>query len=242
MFRAFAKITVFPLVILLAENGVAQNSNETQELIHVPSDPKSKYYLLNLEVRPNGDLEVTTRRNGLSGKSYSVRLVRCEPLLFGYIADGFDFEGRSEKVENLVRDENPRMSKLVTGSISDVISRYSCKKSISNITNKQQSTKEIPLKKPSQSLTNKELLWVEKTKQGIRKHLNGTAKSSFRNVSFHYFENKIPIVCGEVNSVDSSGRKTGFQGFIGSGDSLVFVEREFSGGEFKNTYNMLCKD
>ena len=148
MLRAFAKIAVLPLVILLAGNGVAQNSNETQESIHVPSDSKSEYYLLNLEARPNGDLEVTTRRNGLSGKSYSVRLVRCDPLLFGYIADGFDFGGRPEKVENLVRDENPRMSKLVTGSISDVISRYSCKKSISNITNEQQSTKEIPLKKP----------------------------------------------------------------------------------------------
>lgn len=87
--------------------------------IIVPSDAKAKYFVYDLAKRDDGMVEISTRREGPSGTSYTVRLVQCSPLRFATLADG-------ETREGLVRATSPDFSELVTGSISDVVSRYAC--------------------------------------------------------------------------------------------------------------------
>ncbi|KMK66035.1 hypothetical protein [Puniceibacterium sp. IMCC21224] len=87
--------------------------------IKIPSDPKAMYFVLGIDGRTDGRIEITTRREGPSGTSFAIRLVQCEPLLFGYIADG-------DSQADLVREPAPEMTELVDGSISDVISKAAC--------------------------------------------------------------------------------------------------------------------
>lgn len=115
-----AIIFILSLCLINSDEAASETSN-LNERIQVPSDSRASYFLIKLAARKSGDLEITTKRLGPSGTSYSVRLVRCSPLSFGYIADG-------ESVETLKRDEAPKLSSLVGGSISDVISRYACNK------------------------------------------------------------------------------------------------------------------
>jgi len=64
-------------------------------------------------------IEISTRRDGPSGKSFAIRLVQCEPLRLGYIAEG-------DSEADLVRDPAPKLTQLVNGSISDVVAKHAC--------------------------------------------------------------------------------------------------------------------
>ncbi|WP_152599623.1 hypothetical protein [Hoeflea sp. BAL378] len=90
-----------------------------EEMINVPSDPKAKYFVVKNDTRVDGMVEVTTRREGPSGTSFAIRLIQCEPLLSGYIAEG-------DTVSDLTHKNRPTLSELVDGSISDVIAKYAC--------------------------------------------------------------------------------------------------------------------
>ena len=48
------------------------------------------------------------------------------------------------------------------------------------------------------------------------------------------------MVCGQVNEKNSFGAYIGYQGFIGSGDVLVFLVNEMEAGEFVKAWNEMC--
>ncbi len=89
------------------------------ERLSIPSDPKANYFVTGMDKRTDGMIEISTRREGPSGKSFAIRLVQCEPLLFGYIAEG-------DSEADLVRDPAPKLTQLVNGSISDVVAKHAC--------------------------------------------------------------------------------------------------------------------
>jgi hypothetical protein len=104
------------------ETGASRDATaQTVEQISVPSDPKARYFVTKIDAHAAGMIEISTRREGPSGTSFAIRQVKCEPLRFAYIAEG-------DSETNLVRDSTPVFSKLVDGSISDVVARYACAK------------------------------------------------------------------------------------------------------------------
>jgi len=108
-----------PQVTEVGDNGPATNITSTGELLSVPSDPKARYFVTEIVRRDDKLMEIATRREGPSGTSYAIRLVQCQPLKFGYIAD-------ADSPDGIVRNEAPEMSDLVSGSISDIVSRWAC--------------------------------------------------------------------------------------------------------------------
>ena len=110
------KVMVASIISFVA----SQSPSFAEVQVLVPSDPKANYFVLDLFGTGEGIFEITTRREGPSGISYAIRKVTCDPFMFGYIADSDDEAGLE------IRDDNPEMSELVSGSISDVISRYAC--------------------------------------------------------------------------------------------------------------------
>ncbi|MFM9847084.1 MAG: hypothetical protein ACKVP3_07980 [Hyphomicrobiaceae bacterium] len=87
--------------------------------IPIPSDAKARYTMLSL--RNEGELvSVETRRDGPSGTSYARRLVDCRRMLSKYTATG-------DTQEDLKRSKPAeKMTPMVEGSISDVVSRFAC--------------------------------------------------------------------------------------------------------------------
>jgi len=116
--RKYAFLSFICFFVLV---GVFANVAETVEVLKIDSDPKASYYVTDTEILSEKLVEISTRREGSSGTSYAIRLVQCDPLRFGYIADG-------DSLNELVRDETPKMGALVSDSISDVISRHACTK------------------------------------------------------------------------------------------------------------------
>lgn len=123
---------LFTLIACLVIVGVAAPSSESEhqsaksavspaqgEPLAVPSDQKAKYFVIGMDKRTDGMVEISTRREGPSGNSFAIRLVQCEPLRFGYIAEG-------DSIADLVRDPSPKLTELVTGSISDVVAKLAC--------------------------------------------------------------------------------------------------------------------
>lgn len=100
------------------------------------------------------------------------------------------------------------------------------------------STNPVPVKNSSGlSDQRKQALWIEETKDGVRRRLKDAGSAEFRNVFFNEYEDG-PIVCGEVNSKNGFGGYTGFQHFVGSGTKLVFLEEEVDG--FSEVWNEMC--
>ncbi len=102
-----------------SESAVAAVSVQESQALVVPSDSNAKYYVRGIVRRSDGLIEIDTRREGPSGTSFAVRLVQCEPLLSGYIAE-------ADTEADLVRNPAPELSVLVADSISDVIAKHAC--------------------------------------------------------------------------------------------------------------------
>ncbi|MGB4106633.1 MAG: hypothetical protein WBK55_02425 [Alphaproteobacteria bacterium] len=92
------------------------------ESILVPSDSKASYEALSVKKLDNNQVKIVTKRIGSSGESYSKRLVDCNSMTFKYLGDGDTLD------EMEASKPSPNMSELVSGSISDVVSRYACSK------------------------------------------------------------------------------------------------------------------
>ncbi len=86
----------------------------------------------------------------------------------------------------------------------------------------------------------KQIAWIGLSKDAVRSRLREPSSATFRNVIFHVYEGRMPMVCGEVNAKNGFGGYTGYQGFIASGDALVFLESELEAGEFVKSWNMIC--
>jgi len=87
--------------------------------LSVASDASAKYFVTGIDRRTDGLVEISTRREGSSGTSFAIRLVQCDPLRFGYIAE-------SDTEAELVRDPSPQLTELVAGSVSDVVAKHAC--------------------------------------------------------------------------------------------------------------------
>ena len=87
------------------------SSNEVESEVIVPSDPKAKYYVLDI----NGTKEnpiLTTKRVGPSGTSYSKRLFDCRTRAMKYLGDG-------DTLEEMNRSKpDPNMAPIIEGSIA----------------------------------------------------------------------------------------------------------------------------
>jgi hypothetical protein len=85
---------------------------------------------------------------------------------------------------------------------------------------------------------NREAIWIETTKDGVRSRLKDPGSAVFKDVYFKDYE-ATPMVCGKVNSKNGFGGMTGFQRFVASGSELVFLEEEVS--DFNKAWNKICK-
>lgn len=98
-------------------------ASEPGDAIDVPSDPGVGYRLLDVSPGKNGNLIAISRREGKSGVSYARREIDCTAMTFRYLGEG-------DTLEQAKADSpNPGdMGVLTDGSISDVISKYACRK------------------------------------------------------------------------------------------------------------------
>ncbi len=71
----------------------------------------------------------------------------------------------------------------------------------------------------------------------IKKRLKDPESAQFRNSAF--YNSKVPVVCGEVNSKNGFGGYTGFQRFVAAG-KVVVVESEMARGEMNKVWAQLC--
>lgn len=59
----------------------------------IEADPGVEYVIFDVIERPDGLIEVLSRRSGKSGISYAKRLVNCSNWTFKYLADADTIEG-----------------------------------------------------------------------------------------------------------------------------------------------------
>jgi hypothetical protein len=96
-----------------------------QNIVEIPikvgSDPRAKYFLL--DIRRTGDnlIEVLTLRDGPSGKSYAVREIKESSLSFRYLAEG---DSPLELIANRVQKRIGEFCALESESISDCVCRF----------------------------------------------------------------------------------------------------------------------
>ncbi|WP_417824194.1 hypothetical protein [Thalassospira lucentensis] len=101
---------------------LVSNSSAQAQAISVPSD-SANYELLDLSNRADGTVEITTKRQGKSGESYSKRLVDCKNWTAKYLGDGDSLDKMKAS------KPDAEMWPLTKGSISSHIAAYACKHS-----------------------------------------------------------------------------------------------------------------
>jgi hypothetical protein len=87
----------------------------------VPND-RATYTVLALSRRSDGIVEISTRRSGPSGVSYSESAIDCDARLSGYIR-----EGDSLAAFKSAPRQSPQLERLVVGSLADMRARWACK-------------------------------------------------------------------------------------------------------------------
>lgn len=90
------------------------------ENIVVPSDPTAKYYLLYLERRSDGLIEIVSRREGRSGISYAKRLIDCASGRALYLGEGDTLEQMQQSTPDA------ELWELCCGSISAYVAVHAC--------------------------------------------------------------------------------------------------------------------
>jgi hypothetical protein len=88
---------------------------------NVTADPGVEYVVFDVQKRPDGLIEVLSRRRGSSGTSYARRLVDCQNWKFMYLAEG------DTVAELSVLHPDARMAELTAGSSSTAVSYNGCK-------------------------------------------------------------------------------------------------------------------
>lgn len=83
-----------------------------------------------------------------------------------------------------------------------------------------------------------ELGLIELNQDRIKKLMKDPDATKFQNSRVYYAI--APIVCGEVNSANGLGGKTGFQRFI-SGGTIQVVEEQMEVGEMDKLWPQVCK-
>ncbi|MBT0664731.1 hypothetical protein KI809_10510 [Geobacter pelophilus] len=71
------------------------------------------------------------------------------------------------------------------------------------------------------------IVWIDKGKVSVKAKLKDPESVKFRNVYFHKGVDGIPMTCGEVNSKNGYGGKSGFQKFISGGKAdLTYLQEQ----------------
>jgi hypothetical protein len=88
--------------------------------LHIPSDPKASYLVL--EKGGSGSQRtIVTKRTGSSGTSYSKRLYDCSNGTVKYL-------GSSDSLEGMKRSKpDPKMGPIVEGSIAHYVGLEACR-------------------------------------------------------------------------------------------------------------------
>lgn len=212
------------------------------ERIKVPSDAAARYFLVSLERRQDGDIEITTRREGKSGTSYSARQVDCSTGRFAYLADGdsWDEFSRSRKTGAA------GLAPLTYGSVSYWIGLRACgtlpiaKQDMPNAATADRApTSSMPVQPGPYDDKVKQWTWIAISQDGIRKKLKDPASAKFEDVFFSKSGGS-PVACGRVNSKNGFGGYTGFQRFVAAGEVVGFLEEEAGPGEFASLWDRMC--
>lgn len=98
-------------------------SAASAQSIAVPSDPRARYEAVSTTKRPDGLVEIITRRQGPSGVSYARREVDCRRRTFRYVGEGDTLDEAKRP------GPNPgQMAELVQGSISWHVVQFACRR------------------------------------------------------------------------------------------------------------------
>ena len=103
----------------LTEN-VANEQSPSGPSIPVSSDGAS-YQLISSQKMSNGNLEVVTRRDGPSGRSFARREIDCEAMTFRYLGEGDTLDQAMEDVP-----QPGDLSEAMATSISGEVARFAC--------------------------------------------------------------------------------------------------------------------
>ncbi len=110
--------------LLFALTGASLSLAAHAQPISVPSDPGVSYRAVEIKAKPNGMVEILTRRQGPSGISFSLREIDCRNRSFRYLGEG-DTREEAARAEARNRPNN-RMGQLTEGSISTHVANFAC--------------------------------------------------------------------------------------------------------------------
>lgn len=113
-------VYVLPFVIL-ALFGCSQEQTRGTE-IQVPSDMRARYWMVEGQRVTATILQIITRRDGPSGRSFAFRQIDCDKREFRYLGEGDTLE-EAKVGKNFVATG---MESLVPQSISTYIADFAC--------------------------------------------------------------------------------------------------------------------
>jgi hypothetical protein len=126
-------------------------------------------------------------------------------------------------------------SLLICGAVSSLVFLVACGAGAD-----QSNSSNSSVNGTSGSATTQESVWVEVGKDTVRAKLRDPSSAEFRGVYFFQGRDGVPVACGEVNSNNGMGGKTGFQRFIAAGSTMAYMEEELSDG-IDEVWNQFCK-
>jgi TPR repeat protein len=97
-----------------------RGSTDTSILLNVSADRKANYYLISKSSLKNGNLIVTSRREGPSGTGFSKREINCQDNSFRYLGDGSTLE-EMNATYNVGQMRRAKKDDVYTGISHDVI-------------------------------------------------------------------------------------------------------------------------
>ena len=80
---------------------------------------------------------------------------------------------------------------------------------------------------------------IEGARSTLRDTLKDPSSAEFRNEKVGFYEGRA-VVCGEVNSNNSFGGKTGFQRYVAANASAVVTEEAMDPLEFETVWARIC--
>lgn len=107
-------------LLAAALTALAWRTAHAETPLPVPSDPRAKYTVLDVNPLGNDKVEVVTKRIGPSGTSHSKRLIDCAVWTFKYTGDADTYEGMQKPLP-----DSP-MGPLTDQSISWYVAKHAC--------------------------------------------------------------------------------------------------------------------
>lgn len=111
------KAAIFTLLLTLQTSAFSQASTK----LHIPSDAKAEYTIINQGGTRNQPT-LTTKRVGSSGTNYSKRIFDCNMQTTKYLGTGETLEEMKKSLPD------PQMSMIIEGSIAYYQWKYVCKR------------------------------------------------------------------------------------------------------------------